>query len=186
MSKYLTSSLLVITFLVGLGVGFYISPSYAVMNDKDYGMTDLGRSDKYFDKRYIDAMIAHHLGAIQLAEQVKDKTKRPEIKVIAESILENEPKLINELYTWKKDWYNNTYKVTPKQGVNLGTYDANLDLRFINAAIAHHQAGVEMANEVAIKSTRNEIITNALVVGDFLKNSEQSLKELRTKLYEIK
>lgn len=186
MSKYLTTSLLIVGVLAGVGAGYFISPQYSVMNDRSSQMVDLGRADRYFDQRYMEAMISHHRGAILLAEQAKAKTKRPEIKALAESILDGEPKLIDELYKWRKDWYNNSSKVDDKPTVNLGDYDENFDLRFMNAVIAHHEAGVEMANEAATKSTRNEVITNALAVSDFLSRSANTLEDWRFTWYGIR
>jgi uncharacterized protein (DUF305 family) len=43
----------------------------------------LGQSDRTLDLRYLNAMIAHHRGAMLLAEQARDVTKRPELQDLA-------------------------------------------------------------------------------------------------------
>jgi uncharacterized protein (DUF305 family) len=179
MSKFLTTSLITISLLIGVGIGFVISPQYAVMNDRNSEMTDLGRADSKIDLRYINAMIVHHRGAMQYAEQVKDITKRAEIKELAEDILKNEPKNIDELYAFKKAWYNDENRVADKKVANLGTYDEKLDLRLLNALIAHHEEGLMMNKEIRLKTTRNEILNSADTTDDFFKTTLVIFKEWR-------
>lgn len=182
-SKFLTISLVIIAFVLGIGAGYLITPQYSMTKYESTQMTDLGKADKYVDLRYLNAMIAHHRVAMLLAQQVKDKTQRPAIKKLAEDILAGEPKAIAELYQWKKDWYRDTKKVKDKTVPNLGQYDDNLDLRFLNTLIAHHEEGIIMAKEIKLKSIRNEILNNADDVNDFLTDGLKMLKEWRAEWY---
>jgi uncharacterized protein (DUF305 family) len=183
MSKLLTVSLVIIAFMIGVGFGHVISPQYAQMNDRDAEMVDLGRADKYVDLRYINAMIAHHRGAMQLADQVKDQTKRPEIKALAESIIKDEPKNIDELYAFKKEFYKDDSRVADKKVANLGTYDEKLDLRLLNALIAHHNEGLMMNKEIRVKSTRNEILSSADATDEFFTRTLAIFKQWRAEWY---
>jgi uncharacterized protein (DUF305 family) len=182
-SKFLTISLIIVAFVVGIGTGYLVAPEYAMASYEAKQMVDLGKADKYVDLRYINAMIAHHGGAIVLAQQAKEKSKRPEIIKLAEDILAGEPKSIAELYGWKKDWYRDTRKVSDKAVPNLGDYDDNFDLRFLNALIAHHEEGIVMAEEIRLKSTRAEVLDNADAVIEFLNGGLKVLKEWRTEWY---
>lgn len=183
MSKFLIISLIIVAFVIGIGLGYLIAPEYAMASSEAKQMADLGKADKYVDLRYINAMIAHHRGAMILAQQVKEKSKRPQIIKLAEDILAGEPKAIDELYQWKKEWYRDTRKVNDTAVPNLGGYDENFDLRFLNALIAHHEEGVIMAKEIQVKSTRAEILSNADAVIQFLNEGLQTLKEWRTEWY---
>ncbi len=183
-SLYLTLGLVVTGFLVGLGVGYYLTPEYRVsMYDKN--TMSLGQADRTFDLRYINAMIAHHRGAMLLAEQLAKNSERPEMKTLAQNILNDEPKAIAELYAWKKEWYGDTKAVRDPVVANLGPADSTFDLRFLNAMIAHHEAGVVMTKETRIKSSRAEILNNADAVEAFLVNGIQALKGLRSTWYNI-
>lgn len=183
-SIYLASGLLVVGLLVGVGFGYYLTPEYrSSMYDK--GDMSLGPADKNFDLRYIDSMIAHHRGAMLLAQQLGDNTTRGEMKSLSQAILADEPKAISELYKWKSEWYGNTKKVDDPVVPNLGTYDDKFDLRFLNAIIAHHEAGIEMTQETKTKSTRLQILNNADAVETFLANGLASLKALRLAWYNI-
>jgi uncharacterized protein (DUF305 family) len=93
--------------VAGLGIGYVLTPGYS-MTDKT--RMDLGRPDRTLDLRYLNAMIAHHRGAMLLAEQAK-KSGREEIRTLAEDILASEPKLIDELYAWKREWYGDRRSV---------------------------------------------------------------------------
>jgi uncharacterized protein (DUF305 family) len=182
-SRFLTISLVIVAFVIGIGAGYLIAPEYAMAGYETKQMADLGKADKYVDLRYLNAMIAHHGGAIILAQQAKEKTNRPEIKQLAEDILTGEPKAIAELYGWKKDWYKDIRKVSDKAVPNLGEYDENFDLRFLNALIAHHEEGIIMAKEIRLKSTRAEVLSNADAVIEFLSGGLTMLKEWRTEWY---
>jgi uncharacterized protein (DUF305 family) len=182
-SKFLTISLIIVAFVIGIGTGYIVAPEYAMASYDAKQMADLGKADKYVDLRYINAMIAHHGGAIALAQQAKEKSKRPEIVKLAEDIIAGEPKSIEELYGWKKDWYGDIRKVNYKVVPNLGEYDDNFDLRFLNALIAHHKEGIIMAEEIKLKSTRAEVLNNADAVIEFLNGGIKMLEEWRTEWY---
>jgi len=182
-SRFLAISLVIIAFIIGIGAGYLIAPEYSMAAYESGQMTDLGKADKYIDLRYINAMIVHHRGAMLLAQEVKEKTKRPEVKKLSEDILTSEPKAIAELYQWKKDWYRDIRKVTDETVPNLGEYDKNFDLKFLNALIAHHEEGLIMAKEVKLKSSRAEILDNADSVIEFLTGGLKMLEGWRTEWY---
>lgn len=178
----LTISLLIVAFIGGMGYGYYLTPTYQqTMYQK--GQMDLGISDRFVDLRYINQMIAHHRGAVLLAQQIVDKTNRSEIRARAKEIQTNEPKLIDELYTWKKEWYNDVGTVADPPHINLGQSDDTVDLRFLNALIAHHEEGIQMTKEIRLKSSRKEILDNANAVENFLKDSLITLKKWRSDWY---
>lgn len=169
---------------MGLLGGYFISPSYQqTMYDKNE--MGFGVADRFVDLRYINQMAAHHRGAILLAEQIKTKTNRPELKELADTILINEPKLIDELYGWKNDWYKDNRKVRDPLVAKLGPADNTVDLRFLNALIAHHQAGIAMTKEIRAKSSRAEVLNNADSVENFLNSSLTTLKGWRKEWFNV-
>lgn len=183
MSKYsLATSLLVVGFILGMGAGYALTPQYQeTMYSKSM---DFGTADRLVDLRYVNAMIAHHRGAMLLAKQAEQST-RPEILSLAAAIQKDEPKLIDELYQWKREWYRDARKVKDPLSVRIGAYDEKLDLRFLNALIAHHEAGISMTQEIRTKSSRTEVLNNADAVENFLKTTLVTLKEWRNAWYNI-
>ncbi len=183
-SIYLALGLVVTGTVLGIAFGYYITPEYRLSMYEKNNMS-LGQADRTFDLRYINAMIAHHRGAMLLAEQLSKNTSRPEMKTLAQNILADEPKAIAELYAWKKEWYSDTKTVRDPIVANLGPADEKFDLRFLNAIIAHHEAGIVMTKETREKSSRAEILNNADAVEAFLINGITTLKGIRSSWYNI-
>ncbi len=183
LSLPLAVALMIITGILGLGIGYSLTPEYRLSMYEKNGM-DLGRADRTLDLRYVNAMIAHHRGAMLVAEQAK-KSERAEVKNLAEAILKDEPKAIAELYAWKKDWYQDERKVADPIVPKLGSYDKTFDLRFLNAVIAHHENGVAMTQDVRLKSNRSEVLDNADAVEAFLKGGITMLGEWRSAWYSL-
>lgn len=50
---------------------------------------DLGAGYAEFDLRFINAMIPHHESAVTMAKDALNKSKRPEIKKLAQEIITN-------------------------------------------------------------------------------------------------
>ncbi|MCY7320214.1 MAG: DUF305 domain-containing protein [Phormidesmis sp. CAN_BIN36] len=67
---------------------------------------DLGATDDQFDLRFMNAMIPHHESAVVMANDTMSKTKRPEIKKLAEDIVSSQQTEIAQMKQWRKTWYN--------------------------------------------------------------------------------
>ena len=66
---------------------------------------DLGEADAEFDKRFIDAMIPHHEGAVVMAQQVLNNGDRPEVLELAKNIISSQQVEIDQMQTWRTAWY---------------------------------------------------------------------------------
>ncbi len=55
-----------------------------------------------FDKDFIRLMIEHHRGAIDMAEMVSAKTKRPELREMARDIISAQSKEVEIMKGWSK------------------------------------------------------------------------------------
>lgn len=147
-------------------------------NAMDHSAMDLGPADAEYDLRFIDAMIPHHRGAIEMAKEAEQKSKRPEIKSLARNIIVNQNREENELLRkWRSAWYPNAsetsvaydtqmgksmpmsteQKNSMMMKMDLGAADTEFDLRFMNAMISHHEGAVAMAKDALKKSKRPEI-----------------------------
>lgn len=65
----------------------------------------LGKADAQYDERFIDMMIPHHQGAINMAKDALQKAQHPEIKKLAQNIIDSQQKEIDKLESWRKQWY---------------------------------------------------------------------------------
>jgi uncharacterized protein (DUF305 family) len=138
---------------------------------------DLGPADASYDLRFIDAMILHHEGAVIMAKDVLQKSKRPELQKLAKAIISDQTEEIAQMKQWRKTWYpsapstpmawhaemNHMMAMKPEQisamrmDLDLGASDAGYDLRFVKAMIPHHEAAVVMAKDLALKTQRPEL-----------------------------
>lgn len=58
------------------------------------------------DRHFIEKMIPHHQGAIEMADLAISKAKRPEIKELAEAIKQDQNREIEQMTAWYRQWYN--------------------------------------------------------------------------------
>lgn len=73
--------------------------SMAEMNEQ---LENLSGDD--FDKAFIEMMIAHHQGAIDMAELSPDRAKHDEVKKLSEEIISAQQKEIADMKQWQNDW----------------------------------------------------------------------------------
>ncbi|MEH2437679.1 MAG: DUF305 domain-containing protein [Nostoc sp.] len=138
---------------------------------------NLGPADANFDLRFIDAMTPHHQGAVEMAKEAQQKSKRPEIKKLADNIIKSQNQEITQMKQWRQAWYpkagdkpmaynsqmghmmemSSDQMKTMMMSQDLGAADAEFDLHFINAMIPHHEGAVTMAQDALSKSKRPEI-----------------------------
>lgn len=185
------------------------SPTSSAMSDMNHGNMshmghmNLGPSDQNFDLRFIDAMTPHHQGAVEMAKEALQKSKRPEIKQLAQTIIKAQDQEIAEMAQWRKAWYakatdtpmawstemNHMMPMTKAQtnamtmSMNLSAADEQFDLRFINAMIPHHEGAVEMANDALQKSKRPEIKTLARAIVSSQQAEIEQMKQWRKAWY---
>ena len=138
---------------------------------------ELGPADAEYDLRFMDAMTPHHEGAVVMAKEAQQKSKRPEMQKLAANIIQAQDKEINQMKQWRQAWYpkasaepiayhaemKHSMPMTQDQiksmmmSVSLGAADDQFDLRFLNAMIPHHEGAVVMAQDALNKSKRPEI-----------------------------
>jgi uncharacterized protein (DUF305 family) len=58
---------------------------------------DLGPADADYELRFLDAMIPHHQGAVEMAQEVLAKSQRPEMKKLAEDIIAAQNREIEQM-----------------------------------------------------------------------------------------
>jgi uncharacterized protein (DUF305 family) len=66
---------------------------------------ELGPAGKEYEDHYIDGMIPHHESAISMAKDALTKSTHPEIKALAQSIITSQQKEIDQMKSYRKNWY---------------------------------------------------------------------------------
>lgn len=79
------------------------------------GMMDRQQVDRHF----IEKMIPHHQGAVEMADLALSKAKRPEIKELAEAIKRDQNREIEQMIAWYKKWYNAEVPTSSPNGMGM-------------------------------------------------------------------
>jgi uncharacterized protein (DUF305 family) len=141
---------------------------------------------KYSDEAFIDAMVPHHQGAIEMAEVALKNAEHEQIKELSHNIISSQQAEIEELKDIKKEEFgtsNVPMEMSPEQMRSMGMMmdPQNLankepfDEAFIDAMIPHHQSAIEMA-EVASKKSESPRIKE--LAENIISAQEQEIEQM--------
>jgi uncharacterized protein (DUF305 family) len=119
---------------------------------------------KYSDRAFIDAMVPHHQGAVEMAQVALENAEHEEIKQLSRNIISSQQAEIEELKAIKQQEFG-TSKVPMEMSSGemgaMGMTDPDelankdpFDKGFIDAMIPHHESAIEMA-QVALRESDN-------------------------------
>lgn len=141
------------------GSGMMGSPTHA-MGDMEMDM----------DLMFIDSMIPHHESAIDMAEVALVEAEHPEIKDLAQAIIDAQQSEIDQLRTWRNAWYAGAApsggmpEMGDMAGMNMTAADLDalraadpFDQTFIDEMIPHHESAITMAEEIFSSTDRPEL-----------------------------
>lgn len=142
---------------------------------------------RYSDKRFIDAMVPHHQGAIAMAKVAQKNAEHEEIRNLADNIISTQQDEIEELKAIKKEEFGTSevpMQMTQEQMKGMGMMMnpqelANrepFDKAFIDAMIPHHQSAIEMA-EVAREKSENPRITD--LAGNIASAQQSEIEQMK-------
>jgi len=148
------------------------------------------------DRHFIEQMIPHHEGAIEMAELAQEKSKRPEILTLASAIIKSQTAEITQMQTWYKDWYGSDVPVDSNVGMGMGrgmmhggmmggqTSDVealktapDFDTAFLEEMIPHHQMAVMMAQMLLSGTNRPEM---KQLGQDIIEAQETEIEQMRS------
>ncbi len=108
-----------ITLILGLGIGYFVGtsrPSFQQMSSSTSSgmhgamggmMVGLeGKSGDALDLAFLDGMIVHHVGAVDMATLLLQGTKRPELIKLGNEIITAQTQEIGMMKEWRKIWFN--------------------------------------------------------------------------------
>lgn len=83
------------------------------MNDMMMDMTSRmqGKAGDALDKVFLEDMIVHHQGAVDMAKILKAGTQRPELQKMADDIISVQTKEIDIMKNWQTTWFPATTTV---------------------------------------------------------------------------
>jgi uncharacterized protein (DUF305 family) len=135
------------------------------MSGMDHGTMNMDPAQP-FDAQFIDSMIEHHQGAIDMAQMALAEAEHPELKQMAEEIIAAQTQEIDQMTGWRQSWYPD---LAPTDGMGMGMGEMAIstdesqpfDQRFLEAMISHHQGAIDMAMMAQQMTEHQEIKTLA-------------------------
>ena len=193
--------------IIGLLAGSLLTVLFVTntVNTNNYGMMQMmgirqgvngSPMVNNLDQHFIEQMIPHHEGAIEMAKLAQERSKRSEILTLAKAIIQSQSKEITQMQTWYKNWYGTEVPVNSTVGMGMGrgmmhggmmggqTSDieslknaANFDEAFLQEMIPHHQMAVMMAQMLLSGSNRPEM---KQLGQDIINAQEAEIEQMRS------
>lgn len=117
-----------------------------------------GAADAPADLQFIDTMIAHHQGAIDMAKLAETRAERAEMKKLAAAIIADQEREITGMKRWRDEWFKEAAPAINmdypgmREGMGgmdmekLGSLSGNaFDIEFIRQMIPHHDGALAMS-----------------------------------------
>ncbi len=141
---------------------------------------------EYSDKAFIDAMVPHHEGAVEMAQVALERAEHPQIKNLAEEIISaqrSEIELFGEIREREYGSAESTMEMDEQDMQAMGMSDPEelskaepFDKAFIDDMIPHHESAIAMA-EVARRETENPEIRG--IADDIVSAQEREIKQMK-------
>jgi uncharacterized protein (DUF305 family) len=142
-----------------------------------------------YDRMFLAGMIAHHQGAVDMAQLALNQAKHSELKAMAQNIIKAQDKEIIDMTSWQQQWgypassgeqmmdhsamsMEGDMMVMTDQLKNLTGDD--FDKKFLELMIEHHQSAIDMARPGEANAQHQELkaLTKA-IVSDQTKEIDQ-------------
>jgi len=150
------------------------------------------------DELFINMMVPHHQGAVEMAKIALERSGRSEIREMANAIISSQEAEITQLKDWKEQWYGSSE--TPSMQVMpamSGGHAMNMqadvdtlkiapepfDLAFIDAMVPHHQSAIDAAQMVIDSAVHPEIRELARQIIEAQKKEIDQMMNWRQKWY---
>jgi uncharacterized protein (DUF305 family) len=170
----------------------------AGMDDGSMGSGSMARGmvmedGRYSDRAFIDAMVPHHRGAVDMAEVALDNAEHREIRDLAEDIVRTQEAEVRELRAIKEQEYGTSdvpKGMDASQMKTMGMTDPRelagrepFDRAFIDAMILHHESAIEMAGVALDESENPEIREIARAIVEAQESEIAQMRRWREEWY---
>lgn len=166
---------LIVVSVIGLSFTLLIGTMTSSTSQRRDGVRggDAGSADAMF----IERMVPHHQDAIEMAELALTRSRRPEIRDLAQRIKTSQSAENELMRRWYEQWFGRAVPEVDDGGMMRGPMmgaDTDLDrLRdaddfdreFIEQMVPHHQMGIMMSRMARRSATRPELqrLTDSII-----------------------
>lgn len=144
--------------------------NHSEMNHADMKSAPNAASAPY-DLQFLDTMMAHHQGAVEMAKMIDSRTKNAELKKFGAQIIADQEKEIGQMKAWREKWFAGKPSAMNMEMRGMAdsmkmdmsklsdAKDAEFDRLFVEMMIPHHHGAVEMSEDALAKAQHPEIKT---------------------------
>jgi uncharacterized protein (DUF305 family) len=161
--------------------------NHGAMNHSDMQSSPNAANAPY-DLQFLDTMMAHHAGAVDMAKPVSAQTQNKELVAFAEKIIADQTREIAQMKQWREKWFTGKsaamnmempgMRESMKMDMQaLGTAKGeDFDRMFVEMMIPHHVGAVEMSKEALTKAEHSEI---KKLSEQIIKSQEEEIKQMQ-------
>lgn len=147
-----------------------------------------------YDVQFLDTMVKHHQDGIKMFQMGADKAQNPELKAMAQKMVDDQKKEIPELKALREEVKPGApeavnMKLMNMAGMKMDDMDMSklkdlsgmeFDHQFLHMTIMHHQCAVDMS-DVALKQAQNsDVKKKAQMMHDMQKEEISRMEKMAT------
>lgn len=116
-----------------------------------------------YDQAFIDNMVPHHEGAVEMARIELAKGTRADVKKLAARVVAAQNAEIERMKAWRNEWFGDSSTPAempmsmPGMDVEAVRDAKDVDRAFVEMMIPHHESAIAMATDAKTKGTHREI-----------------------------
>ncbi len=148
-----------------------------------------GAASAAMELQFLDTMIAHHRGAVEMSVQAESLAQRAEVKELAANIIDAQEREIAKMSEWRERWFEGkpeavnlefpgmTEGMAGMDMKKLGSLTGDqFDVEFVRQMIPHHEGALKMAKAIQAQDARPEVKELA---KDVIKSQETEIKQMK-------
>lgn len=129
-----------------------------------------GAAEAPQELQFIDTMIAHHQGAVDMAKLADGRTENKQFQTFADGIINAQEREITEMRRWRTKWFDGKAAAVNMSfpGMQEGMTGMDMqklkflkgvefDLEFIRQMITHHEGALKMAEALKAGKQYNDL-----------------------------
>ena len=131
----------------------------------------MGQGMPYSDKAFLSGMIPHHEAAVEMAKDVLQKGKDPQVKAWAQAVIKSQEAEITQMRGWLKNMGGEDagaageMRGAMKSMMSMPS-TGDVDRDFVTMMIPHHAGAVHMSARALVGSDNDNILTLAKQIID--------------------
>lgn len=163
---------LIVVAVVALGAGLGIGAamwaggdhgddSSASMDQMSDGMMSTTTLD---EQSFLEQMVPHHESAIEMATLALEKGQRPQVRQLAQEIIDAQNAEIAQMRQWHQEWYGTELQASEEghhASMDMSALEEatgeEFDRQFLAMMIPHHASAITMAEAVMMDAPRSEV-----------------------------